>query len=216
MAAGRAAPVLEAEGDSTNRYKLSKQADVLMLLYLLSEDEVIALLGRLGYEVDPSLLRATTDYYLARTSHGSSLSGVVQTWLMVRAGREPSWPRFAEAMESDLRGGDGGTVREGIHLGAMAGTADLIQRGYGGVAPRDGVLWIEPALPPEIVRLRFNVGYRGASVSVTVDDGRCTVSAHPNAGPITVGIDGEVVALAPCEERTFAVARRQASGEASP
>ena len=28
--------VLEAEGDSTNRYKLAKQADVLMLLFLLS------------------------------------------------------------------------------------------------------------------------------------------------------------------------------------
>jgi trehalose/maltose hydrolase-like predicted phosphorylase len=204
--------VLEAEGDSTNNYRLSKQADVLMLLYLLSEDDVIALLGRLGYEVHQALLDETMDYYLARTSNGSSLSGVVHTWLMVRAGREPSWPLFAEAMVSDLRGGDGGTVREGIHLGAMAGTADLVQRGYGGVAPRDGVLWIEPALPPEIARLRFNVGYRGASVTVAVEDGRCTVEAHPNAGPMRVGIAGEVVALAPCEERTFAAPRRSAPG----
>lgn len=204
--------VLEAEGDSTNNYRLSKQADVLMLLYLLSSEEVIALFARLGYDVDAAVLRATIDYYLARTSNGSSLSGVVHTWLMVRAGIEPSWPLFADAMGSDLRGGDGGTVREGIHLGAMAGTTDLVQRGYGGVAPRDGVLWIEPALPPEIARLRFNVGYRGASVTVAVEDGRCTVEAHPNAGPIRVGIAGEVVALGPCEERTFAAPRRSAPG----
>ena len=203
--------LLEAEGDTPNAYKLSKQADVLMLLYLLSADEVIALLGRLGYEVDHDVLRATTDYYLARTSNGSSLSGVVHTWLMVHAGLEPSWPLFAEAMESDLRGGDGGTVREGIHLGAMAGTADLVQRGYGGVAPRDGVLWIEPALPPEITRLCFNVGYRGASVTVALEDGQGSVRAHPNAGPVTVGLGGEVVELAPCEERRFPVPRRRAT-----
>src|ERR687892_97305 len=36
--------VLEAEGDSTNRYKVAKQADVLMLLFLLSKDELRELL----------------------------------------------------------------------------------------------------------------------------------------------------------------------------
>ena len=34
--------LLEAEGDSTNRYKVSKQADVLMLLLLLSSGEIQA------------------------------------------------------------------------------------------------------------------------------------------------------------------------------
>ncbi len=32
--------ILEAEGDSTNRYRLAKQADVLMLLYVLGEDQL--------------------------------------------------------------------------------------------------------------------------------------------------------------------------------
>ena len=35
--------ILEAEGDSPNRYKLSKQADVLMLFYLFSAEELPAL-----------------------------------------------------------------------------------------------------------------------------------------------------------------------------
>ena len=200
--------VLEAEGDSTNNYKLSKQADVLMVLYLLSVAELSALLARLGYDVDDEQVAATVDYYLARTSHGSSLSGVVHSWLMVRAGREPSWPLFEAALESDLEGGDGGTVREGIHLGAMAGTIDLVQSGYGGVLPRDGVLWIEPALPPQITHLSFNVGYRGSSVRVHIERDTCTVQAHPNAGPISVGLDGEIVALAPNEARSLVIARR--------
>ncbi len=58
--------VLEAEGDSTNNYRLSKQADVLMLLYLLSENEVIALLGRLGYEVHEAAPRRDHDRLLPR------------------------------------------------------------------------------------------------------------------------------------------------------
>src|SRR5690606_10607169 len=41
--------ILEAEGDSANHYKVSKQADVLMLFYLFSSDELRELFGRLGY-----------------------------------------------------------------------------------------------------------------------------------------------------------------------
>ena len=72
--------VLEAEGDSTNRYKVSKQADVLMLLFLLSRQELRELLAGLGYEVSDDQLNSTVEYYLERTSHGSTLSAVVSAW----------------------------------------------------------------------------------------------------------------------------------------
>lgn len=64
--------VLEAEGDSTDRYKVSKQADVLMLLFLLSRHELRELLAGLGYEVSDEQLARTVSYYLDRTSHGST------------------------------------------------------------------------------------------------------------------------------------------------
>ena len=201
--------ILEAEGDSTNRYKLSKQADVLMLWYLLPPDQVGAQLARLGYEVGEDQLERTVDYYLARTSHGSSLSGVVHSWLQVHAGREPSWPLVRAALAGDLlRAEPPCTVCEGIHLGAMAGAVDLLQRGYGGVRPRDGVLWLDPALPPQITRMCFNVGYRGASVAVDVADGHCTVTAHPNVGTVRVGLGGDVFELAPGERRRVAIGGR--------
>src|SRR5690606_24314575 len=41
--------ILEAEGDSVNRYKASKQADVLMLFYLFSSEELESVFTRLGY-----------------------------------------------------------------------------------------------------------------------------------------------------------------------
>ena len=67
--------ILEAEGDSTNRYKVSKQADVLMVFYLLPPSEVreipqARLSVRSGHRP-----RANVEYYLARTSHGSRSRG---------------------------------------------------------------------------------------------------------------------------------------------
>jgi len=83
--------VLEAEGDSPNRYKLAKQADVLMLLFLLSRDELRELLGNLGYQVTADQLARTVTYHLARTSHGSTLSGVVSAWVLARYQPEEAW-----------------------------------------------------------------------------------------------------------------------------
>ena len=83
--------ILEAEGDTPNRYKLSKQADVLMLFYVLSADELGQIIGRLGYEYRPELIPRNIDYYLRRTSHGSTLSKVVHAWLLARRDRRRAW-----------------------------------------------------------------------------------------------------------------------------
>ena len=72
--------ILEAEGDHPSRYQLTKQADVLMLLYVLSLDELLELLARLGYECDERLSPAMIEYYEPRTAHGSTLSRVVHAW----------------------------------------------------------------------------------------------------------------------------------------
>ena len=55
--------ILEAEGDTTNRYKITKQADVTMLFYLLSSDELAELFERLGYDFDDDLIARNIDYY---------------------------------------------------------------------------------------------------------------------------------------------------------
>jgi trehalose/maltose hydrolase-like predicted phosphorylase len=120
--------ILEAVGDSPNRYKVSKQADVLMLFYLLSAEELRWLLERLGYRLEPDAIPRTVNYYLERTCHGSTLSGVVNAWVLARSDRQRSWRFFAEALASDLHDVQGGTTAEGIYLGAMAGTVDLAQR----------------------------------------------------------------------------------------
>ena len=79
---------------------------------------------------------ANVEYYLARTSHGSTLSWVVHSWVLARLDRRRSWDLFLQALRSDIADIQGGTTHEGIHLGAMAGTVDLIQRCHGGVEAR--------------------------------------------------------------------------------
>ncbi len=194
--------ILEDEDDTVNAYKASKQADVLMLFYLLSADELGAILGRLQYDFEPEIIQRTIDYYLQRTSHGSTLSRVVHSWVLSRSDRERSWKFFEDALRSDLDDAQGGTTAEGVHLGAMAGTVDLLQRCYLGIETRGDVIWFDPLLPTEVKSLTLDIRYRQRWMNLAVSDGRLTVVVSEwGEGPVRVGLDGEVVELAPGEQR---------------
>jgi trehalose/maltose hydrolase-like predicted phosphorylase len=196
--------VLEAEGDSPNRYKVSKQADVLMLLFLLSRDELRELLRNLGYEVTQDQLGRTVTYYVDRTSHGSTLSGVVHAWVLARLDPEQAWRFLVQALESDIADVQGGTTAEGIHLGAMAGTVDVVQRCLTGMRARGEVLRFDPALPPEIKQLRFSVHYRGHRIEVMLAEDRIRISSRPgSARPIKILVRDELVELQPGAQTEF-------------
>jgi beta-phosphoglucomutase family hydrolase len=184
---GRLDLILESEGDTPNRYKVSKQADVLMLFYLFSADELRELLGRLGYSLEPVVIPQTIDYYLRRTSHGSTLSRVVHSWVLARADRARSWTLFNEALEADIADTQGGTTREGIHLGAMAGTVDIVQRCYTGLEIRDDTVILNPLLPDELPSLEFDMHYRGHWLRLTIDHEHVSITSSPGpARPVRV------------------------------
>src|SRR5215216_732210 len=201
--------VLEAEGDSTDRYKLAKQADVLMLLFLLSRDELRELLAGLSYQVSDEQLARTVDYHLARTSHGSTLSGVVSAWVLARYEPEEAWRFLQHALESDVADVQGGTTAEGIHLGAMAGTVDIVLRCLAGMRPRGQVLRFDPALPPQVKQVRFSVHYRGHRIEVTLAEDRLEVSSRPGrVQPIKLLVRDQTVELAPGARHDFALKQR--------
>jgi alpha,alpha-trehalase len=188
--------ILEGEGDTPNRYKVSKQADVLMLFYLLSADELGELFARLGYDFEEDTIPRAVDYYLDRTSHGSTLSSVVHAWVLARSDRSRSWEFLLEALESDISDTQGGTTAEGIHLGAMAGTLDLLQRCYTGLEVRDDVLWLNPQLPTGLRRLAFTILYRGQLVGLEFEGEGVTVTSQTSkAAPISVGIGARIMDL---------------------
>jgi trehalose/maltose hydrolase-like predicted phosphorylase/beta-phosphoglucomutase-like phosphatase (HAD superfamily) len=205
---GRLDRLLEAEGDSTDRYKLAKQADVLMLLFLLSRAELRGLLAGLGYQVTDEQLARTVTYYLARTSHGSTLSGVVSAWVLARYQPEEAWRFLQHALESDVADVQGGTTAEGIHLGAMAGTVDIVLRCLTGMRARGPVLRFEPALPPEVKQLRFSVHYRGHRIDVELAEDHMRLGSRPGpAQPIQVLVHDQTVELAAGQEREVSLER---------
>ncbi|MBD0421984.1 glycoside hydrolase family 65 protein [Streptomyces sp. TRM S81-3] len=191
--------ILEAEGDSVNRYQASKQADVLMLGYLFSPSELSWLFERLGYRLDDETWRRTVDYYLARTSHGSTLSGLVHGWILARARRAEAWAFCQEALKGDVADVQGGTTGEGIHLGAMAGTLDLVQRGLTGLETRAGALWLDPVPLPELSSYGFSVRYQGHwGVRLRLEHGRMEIAVPlSDRPPLDVRLPDRAVRLRP-------------------
>jgi alpha,alpha-trehalase len=202
--------ILESEGDTPNHYKASKQADVLMLFYLFSSEELHELFDRLGYSFDPSTIPRTIDYYLRRTSDGSTLSRVAHAWVLARSDRARSWEICKAALMSDVADIQGGTTREGIHLGAMAGSVDLIHRAYTGLELRDGVLWINPRLPDPMRRLDLLVRYRGHTIELRITQHLLEVKAGDSRDPaMKIGVCGELHKLKPGERHSFALPVRR-------
>ncbi|MFO7561514.1 MAG: glycosyl hydrolase family 65 protein [Enhygromyxa sp.] len=199
--------VLEAEGDDPNRYKAGKQADVLMLFFLFSAEELHALLGDMGYEFDGELIPRNIAYYLARSSHGSTLSRVVHAWVLARSDRARSWHLFCDALASDIDDTQGGTTSEGIHLGAMAGTVDLIQRCYTGLEMRDEVLHFNPRLPRDLERLSMSIRYREHRLGVEVSHDALEIAFEEGRpAPALISFGGEVYEMAAGERRRFPLA----------
>lgn len=196
--------LLESEGDSPNNYKASKQADVLMLFYLLSAEELTDIFDQLGYPFDPESIPENVAYYLDRTSDGSSLSKVVHSWVLARSNRDSAWTVFTDALESDLVDVQGGTTEEGIHVGAMAGTVDLIQRCFTGIETRDGVLWLNPRLPSPLKCLRLQLHYQGHVIDLEVTNSILEVRAGADSGrTLKVGVAGTIEQIEPGTLRRF-------------
>jgi beta-phosphoglucomutase family hydrolase len=185
--------ILEMENDSANRYKLSKQADVLMLFYLFSAEEIGELFGRLGYPFEYETIPRNVAYYVARSCHGSTLSRVVFAWVLARSDRQRAANFFAEALQSDVSDVQQGTTAEGIHLGAMAGTVDLVQRVSTGIEVRGDVLRLNPELPPVIECLDTRIRYRGHSLDLRLTRHSLTVCGRDDAAaPISLCVDGKL------------------------
>ncbi|MFB6846849.1 glycoside hydrolase family 65 protein [Streptomyces sp. NPDC056373] len=202
--------ILEAEGDSVNRYQASKQADVLMLGYLFSPSELRRLFGRLGHRLDEETWRRTVDHYLARTSHGSTLSGLVHGWVLARCRRADAWRYCQEALRGDIADLQGGTTGEGIHLGAMAGTLDLVQRGLPGLETRAGSLWLDPVPLPELSSYGFSIRYQGHwGIRLRLTSGRLEITVPPSGlPPIEVELPDRAVGVEPGETCRLALTDR--------
>ena len=205
--------ILRAEGEDPNRYKVTKQADTVMLFFLFRQEELRETFGRLGYDYCADTLTRNVAYYDRRTSHGSTLSFVTYAGVLAAVDPESSWDRFLVALHSDADDIQGGTTKEGIHMGVMSGTLDLMQRNYAGTHVYDRVLHFDPQLPSRLDSLSFSMQFRETPIQVTLTGDHLTLAVPPEGAsrPVRVAVRDDVRELCPGGQTVFELSRNPAT-----
>ena len=163
--------ILKSEGKSADDYKVAKQADTLMTYYNLEDKEINEIISNLNYKLPDGYLEKNLNYYLQRTSHGSTLSRVVHSQLAnIVNDRQLSWDLYIDSLTSDYNDIQGGTTAEGIHAGVMAGTVMIAISNFGGIDLRGEILKVEPDLPDHWKELKFTLTFKGINFSFEINN----------------------------------------------
>jgi len=199
--------ILKADGEEPDRYKLTKQADVVLLFFLFREEELQQIFDRLGYAYSPEAVRKTISYYDERTSHGSTLSFVAHAGALSTFDIASSWDRFMVALESDVGDVQGGTTEEGIHMGVMSGTLDLVQRCYLGESIRDGAVYFNPKPIDKLEGMSLPMRFRGTLLELRLEGGKLTVGVQAKSSDtsVRVGVGQMVHEIKAGESHAFPV-----------
>ncbi|HEX6287841.1 MAG TPA: glycosyl hydrolase family 65 protein [Herpetosiphonaceae bacterium] len=138
------------------RTQIIKQADVVMLLFLLGD--------RYPREIHEANFR----FYEPRTSHDSSLSPSFHALAAARLGElELARRYFAQAASIDLDFTKGVTAAGGVHSAALGGMWQALVFGFGGMFVEADRLRFEPHVPQEWSTLRFPIQWRGSTLHVS-------------------------------------------------
>jgi len=153
--------ILKAEGKSPDDYKVAKQADTLMTFYNLEEEEVTGIINTLGFNIPGDYLKRNFEYYLERTSHGSTLSRVVHAYVAKLTGNNHMCrDMYMDALASDYNDIQGGTTGEGIHVGVMGGTILSALTVFAGLNWQGEALRLDPELPVNWKSFKFNYYFK--------------------------------------------------------
>ncbi|MDR0297916.1 MAG: glycoside hydrolase family 65 protein [Streptococcaceae bacterium] len=195
--------LLKAEGLSPDDYKVAKQADTLMTIYNLGAEHMEMLVKQLGYSLPEDWLKKNRDYYLARTVHGSTTSRPVFAGIAVTLGEHTdALPDLMTAIGSDYYDIQGGTTAEGVHIGVMGETLEVIQNEFAGVVLRDGKISVHPHLPNSWSRLKFTQKFRGALLTIDISQQLISITADK---VVDVDIYGQTFRLTANVLQTFVV-----------
>lgn len=189
--------LLEARHDCTDRYQLSKQADVLTLLHLFPPIELRRLCERMGYGFDDAAMRRTAAFHLARITHESSLSKLVCAGALAHLDPEASWRYFCDCIRTDLDAPADSGTREGVHLAAMGGAIDVLQRHYLGLYPSADGLYLRPAVPPALDGVAMKVCIHGRSLTVELRARQLHLQLAADALPMDIVHHGQRLTLRP-------------------
>ncbi|HET9918664.1 MAG TPA: hypothetical protein VFQ30_02395, partial [Ktedonobacteraceae bacterium] len=137
--------------EGTQKYRIIKQADVLMLLTVLSQS------------FDLNTKRANWDYYYPITDHdyGSSLTPAFHVILACELGKtKEAYELFMKGNLVDLENLRGNTP-EGIHTACCGAVWQAVIFGFAGLRVTEDGYTTEPHLPATWTRLAFSFLHKG-------------------------------------------------------
>ncbi len=142
--------------EQVNNIQVSKQADIMILFYLLES------------LFTKEVKTANWSYYEPKTLHDSSLSLSTHSILASDLGdSDLAYELFRKASEIDL-GPNMKTSDHGIHAASIGGLWQCVVNGFGGVRLLDGEIRIAPHLPKSWSRLKFPLVIKGDSLLIEV------------------------------------------------
>lgn len=163
--AGKQTILLDYSRAEVNEMQILKQADVVMLNYLLPE------------RFDPRQCRANMNFYEPRTIHDSSLSKAIHGIVAARCGDTQSAYRFwRDGADIDL-GCDPHSSDEGIHAAATGAIWSGAVQGFAGLQILNGELHLSPALPSQWHCLSFPLQWQQTPLRVTIDSEGVTLDS---------------------------------------
>ncbi|MDO5022068.1 MAG: glycosyl hydrolase family 65 protein [Eubacteriales bacterium] len=150
--------------DELRNIQVSKQADVLVLFFLLEE------------LFSSDMKKTNYTFYEDRTLHDSSLSKSTHSVLAADLGlQEIAYEFFRGSANIDL-GPNMKSSDMGIHSASMGGIWQCAVYGFGGLRMKKGELHISPRLPEKWDSLAFNVTYKQQALKVKADKNGVSVT----------------------------------------
>ena len=140
-----------------NQIQVSKQASVVMLMYLLE------------YKFSQDIRKANYEYYEPRTLHDSSLSLSTHSILAADIDNmDLAYNLFERASRIDL-GPKMTTSDHGIHAASLGGVWQIVVCGFAGIRMLNGNLRINPKLPEAINSISYPLNWNGNTLRIHVD-----------------------------------------------
>ena len=176
--AGKQTILLDYSRAEVNDMQILKQADVVMLTYLLPE------------RFTPQQCAANLAFYEPRTIHDSSLSKAIHGIVTARCGDvEGAYAFWRDGVAIDL-GDDPHSCDDGIHAAATGAIWSGVIQGFAGVQIVEGELHLAPKLPAHWQKLTFPLRWRNATLHFTYENEVLTIEA---SAPATLTLWGKTL-----------------------
>ncbi len=163
--------------EQVNQIQVTKQASVVLLMYLLE------------YKFSHEIKAANYRYYEPRTTHDSSLSLAIHSIVAADIGlMEQAYGLYEKAARIDL-GPEMKSSDKGIHSASLGGIWQIIVCGFGGVRMIDGTLRIDPKLPDQIHSITYPITWNSNPLRITVTHNNISI-INKGTGSVKMNILG--------------------------